>query len=127
MTNAFFNGMNQEQAQAQANNNPNNKVSPNGVSDRSIAISEMAGIAGGILGGLAVYGETKNMAAGVGGALVGGICGYGMGNMLSLFTETDGMGVGVKIVTGTVCASFGISAACMGGSIIAALTGSSEE
>lgn len=124
MTNVFS-GVNAAASASEMAKNPNLGKSVNG-EDNKIAISEIAGIVGGIAGGLAMYGETKNLAAGIGGALVGSVCGYGMGNMLSSISKLPEIGVGTQIVVSTVCASFGISTACMGGSIIAALTGSSE-
>lgn len=103
------------------NHNVAGKTSVTGEST-NIAMSEIFGVIGGVLGGAAVYAETGNVAAGVAGVLAGGLGGYGMGNMVSPVCNFPGAGAGTKIITCTLAVAFGVSCAGLGGALGEALS-----
>ena len=89
--------------------------------DEKVALSEIFGVVGGIVGGLAVYAETGHISSGIAAAAIGGLGGYGMGNFVApvcIHTGTGG-----KILTSVLSASFGVSCAALGGSLSEALQG----
>lgn len=89
--------------------------------EEKVALSEILGVVGGIVGGIAVYAETGHLTSGIAGAAVGALGGYGMGNFVApvcIHTGTGG-----KILTSVLSASFGVSCAALGGSLAEAFQG----
>lgn len=101
------------------NHNVAGKTSVTGEST-NVAVSEIFGVIGGVLGGVIVYAETGNVTAGIVGAAAGGLGGYGMGNMVAPICNQSG--AGGKILSSTLAVAFGVSCAGLGGAIGEALT-----
>lgn len=80
--------------------------------NEGVAVSEVAGVIGGLVGGVVALAEGGTKTGAITGALVGAIAGYGMGSFLS--PVSNNMGVGAKILTGAVSASFGLSVSQVG-------------
>lgn len=85
-----------------------------GVRNEGMAVSEIAGVVGGILGGCLALSAGGSKTAAVVGGLCGAAGGYAMGNLLGPISNLT---TSTKIVTGLTAGCFGISVASLGAAI----------
>lgn len=94
-----------------------------GERNKDLAVSEIAGVIGGLLGGAIVYSEGGSKVAAVAGALCGAAGGYAMGNILSPISNFT---TSTKILTGIGSGCFGISVAGLAGAIVDSFSGNNS-
>jgi hypothetical protein len=95
-----------------------------GVRNEGLAVSEVAGVLGGLIGGAAVYAQGGSPVAALAGAVCGGLGGYAAGNMMSPISNLT---TSTKILTGIGAGCFGISVAGLAASIVEAFSGNTPD
>jgi hypothetical protein len=85
-----------------------------GIRNEGLAVSEIAGVAGGILGGVCALSGGSSKGAALVGAAIGALGGYALGTVMGPISNIN---TTTKVLTGITAASFGVSVASLGAAI----------